>query len=656
MSKTGDFKGIIKQVKPDQVHVLISGGKGITNSFSVRPGQITFRNSQAPVNLISPDTKIVARFENSQLKNIWIDQDLDIQAYFGKIEEIDSESKAIRVSTSLISYNLSYSQLGHIENQPLVQDHIPSFINYPVLIYFNSESPIEARILHSNWKRAYKLDTFSKNFKNEEESEFFVLKDTRLIPHKLSKDSVYDQGLNKTFRADIVKYNIGAEVEVFVNNQQVWGAVKTRSNFAHKKQNSSSLNLDSENHLPTEINYPSHRTELVVMLNHSKIHKKPSQVFGKRIALSKSPVAFYYKENNYFKDIGIVLLGLLEVCHRFPSYETLRNKLYIQLRDSILNLENPKFRNDLDQLFSIFRKPNQLSNLEDFYKIVSEQSGLFEYYASFFIGNQYSFDFISDFFEVCIYFCDSSGNWVTYLPIFNHSNIPVIYLRQQSKLELLYKEETMMFDGYDLNTLEYTVPNDFDVKILLHSSQKTPNFSSVFSSILNLTNTLSNKIVKEESEVNKSIKSIAYSLNQLSELIPQDQMLDCKNAYEKLLRFNIDKNIIQSCKCGKEINERYTCADHSLCQDCAFLSNRLGKCVVCQQAFNQTVVYKDITCSHCGQSYQEKYFSAFSCYCILCTRCIYTILSENRGYCYKNHQLQQFDYDNSYSYFKKVGN
>ena len=289
--------GHIIRVDTDSVVLSIYGLPLTGNLALLKKNLIYFRGKLVLNNLLEKGTALKVKLSNNIPVSAQIDQNIEIIAIFGYIGEINYATKTLRINTYDYYQEIQYNQLLGPDNKVLYGGTYQSYIFKPVILYFNNDSYIiEAKIFNEKINNSYKLEEFSFNAYGKKETEFIVLKDDCLIPHKIHKSRVFYKDSDEILKVSEVDKSIGTEVKVKIENKEIKAYFQRDSLYENRY---------------CSVSVPS--------TNKSLHHYSLIPNHGKRQKLNSS---FFIKEYDELDESSTILISLLEVCYRFPNWPT----------------------------------------------------------------------------------------------------------------------------------------------------------------------------------------------------------------------------------------------------------------------------------------------------------------------------------------------
>ena len=586
----------------------------------IKKNLVFFRGKIAPKNLLKANTFLKVKVVNKIIQSAEIDSNLEINAIFGYIGEMNDSLKTLIIKTYNHDQEIGYQELLGPDNKVLKQGTHQSYIYQPVIMYFNKDAIIEARILNEPIDNSYKLAEFHTNQFDQKEYEFIVLKDDRLIPHKIHKSRVFYKNSYEVISKHEVEGSIGTEVKVRIEQKQIKAFVQKELPKNPNPQGTTSL--------------PATRKLLYQNL-------RPDH--GKR---QKLIPGYFIKEIDEYDRSLIMLLSLLEVCYRLPDWQ-MRQLLLKEISQSVKISKN---ESDKLELLLNTVVNTELGNIERFYKLFKESISVMQYVSKLLFKNPFNFNQICNKYRIYIFETNRSmQQWKTYKPYYVIEPIPIIYLCNESKLGIIYDSNMMLYDGYSPSGDEYIVQKYFNTDSLKFKSENGPNYLDLFKAAKKL----QEKLSRTDEE---SFKIYFELVNSLNTLIPPEIAPQYENLYQDLLNFNFDPNFIElKCNCGAKANKDYQCSGHYLCEGCAFISLRLRQCLTCSAQFRTEVNVKENNCSACKSSYESKYFFGYRCRCVLCCNCLNHLLSQKCKVCYNSHELDDYSIGLAIEFLRALG-
>lgn len=588
----------------------------------IKKNLILFRGKPAPSNLLKNGTIIKVKLLNKVAQSAEVDQNIERIAIFGYIGDVNDNDKTILIKTYKYDQEITYQDLLGPDNEILEQGTHQSYISQPVIMYFNNEVIIEARILTETFSNSHKLAEFHRNQSDQKADGFFVLKDDSFIPHRIHESRVFYKNGAENFAESEVEDSIGTEVKVIIENKEIKAFIQKEKFKDPDKNNQLTNSLTSDR---------------------NPLHQDLSPRFGKR----KTLISGYFVLRDYsYGNRIIMLLGLLEVCYRLPDWQ-MRSFILQEILESMIL---PK--DDLDKLNLLLNTVvnTELGNIEKFYKLFDENILVLKNVSKCLFDNYLNFNKICNKYKIYIFETNRSMQQCkTYKPLCVSEPIPYISLCNESKLRIIYDLNMMLYDGYSPSGDEYIVQQYLNQDTLKIERDTNPNYRD----LINATKKLQDKLPRSD----KDLINIYFEIvNSLNTVIPPEVAPEYENLYEDLLNFNLDPNFIElECKCGAKANKDYQCNDHYLCDGCAFISLRLQQCVICSASFNNGINVKENNCSACKASFESKYIFGFRCKCILCCSCLNHLLSQGCKACYNSHKLKESSIDLAIEFLRELG-
>ena len=612
----------IRKIHEDYVVIGLSGAVSNPNCI-VKKHLINFRGKAAPRNLLKLNTILKVKLSNNIPVSAEIDQNIEIIAIFGYIGDMNNASKTLIIKTYEYDQEIQYQELLGPDNKVLKEGTHQSYKSKPVILYFNTEAIIEARILNEPINNSYKLEEFYKNTFGKRETEFFVLKDDRLIPHKIHKSRIFYKNTDEIFIGSEVEKSIGTEVKVSIINGEIKAFV----------QKDIPKNL-IQNHI-SSLSLPANRKTL------HQLNSNPN--YGKRQKLNSD---FFIKEHDELENSTIMLISLLEICYRFP--ERPMKALLLQEITRIANIP----RNELEKIeFLLNTTVNaEVGYIEKFYKLLKESTSVLQYVSKLLFKSPLNFNQICSMYKIYIFETTKAiQHWKTYRPLYVNEKIPIIYFCNDSKLSILYDSNMMLYDGYSPSGDEYIAQQYFNPDSIKIQMENQPNYLG----LINAAKNLQAKLPRTDED---SFKIYFELVNALNTLIPDNIAPQYENLYQELLSFNYDPNYADlKCQCGSKANVEYQCNDHYLCNGCAFISSRLKRCLQCSAPFRIEINIKELNCTMCNTSYVSQYFFGFRCRCILCWNCLLYMLNQKSTMCYQSHELDNYSIELAIDFLRVLG-
>ena len=608
----------------DKVAIGISSTKA---SSSISKNMIQFRGKPAPKNLLKLNTVLKVKLSNNQVIYAEIDQNIEIIAFFGYIGSINNDNKTLAVKTYYHDQDITFQELLGPDNKPLKSGVNQSLMSQPVILFLNKDAVIEARILNEKIANSYKLAEFYKNQLGDKENEFFVLKDDRLISHKIHKSRIFYKNCDENFSEFEVNESIGTEVKIVIENNQ--GKKEIKAIVQKDKAKNQYINkFESSLSLPPKRN--------------SLIEQKLAPLHGLRQKINDN---FFIKEYDGLDKSSMILLSLLEIGYRiydWPMKETLYKDITqtAHIHSSDLEKLNLLLSNYITQ---------EVGGIEKFYKLFKESISVLEYISKSMFKIPLNLNFISHKYQVYIFETNKSFQpWKTYKPLYVNEPIPIIYLCNDSKLGILYNQDMMDYDGYSSSGDEYVAKQYFDTSLIKTQYRAEPNYLDV----LNSAKRIQEKLPRTDEESYKIYFELVNALNTLN--LPNNEP-KCEQLYQELLNFNYDPNYTDiKCYCGEKINQSFKCNNHYLCEKCALISWKLNSCLECNSEFKIEVNIKQI-CSTCSNTYDSNILFGFRCRCIICHACLHYLLTQGYRICYKQHNLDDSSIHLALNFLKSLG-
>ena len=642
------------------IHIVMDSSP---KNHIIKKHLINFRNKPAPKNLLIKDTILKVKLLNKIPQYAEIDPNLELNAIFGYIKYLSDEEKIVTIDTyGYEQIIIQYQELLGPDDKVLKQGTHQSYIYQPVVIYFEKENVIEAKIITESINNLYKIQKFHKNELSLKNSDFLILKDDRLIPHKIYKNRVFYMNGVESFREFEVEELIGTEVKVVIENKKIKALVQ--KDMHDKASNNDSLykplklipteqdhlllNSECKKSKRLDRKYNTHKPLYLEEISPEPLEVKSANKnclvsYGKRKRINEK---YFIKKYNESNDELIMLLGLLEVGYRFSDWQ-MKKSLEQEITQNVKIEEK-----ELEKLNLLLNTVinTELGNIERFYSLLNENFQLLQNISKSLFKSPLNLNLISDKYNIYIFVTNKTlKQWKTYKPFNVDDRIPYIYLCNEPQFGIIYDLNMMLYDGYTPSGDEYIVQQDLNPDTIKYKSGNDLNYQNLFNSIKKL----QEKLPKSDKD---SINLYFEIVNSLNTIIPSNMILDYSNLYKELLNFSYDPEGSElKCLCGTKANKNYKCNDHYLCDGCAFISWRLRLCLTCSACYIIKTNHKQISCSVCKSSYNSKDFFGFRCRCILCSKCLNHLLSHNCRICYKSHELDDYSLRLSIYFLRGLG-
>jgi hypothetical protein len=659
------IKAYIHSIQGEYAYFNIStdtNGKISSFKQKFRLNNIKFKNEPAPRALLTENAPAFCRLTGNTITEAYLDPDIEIIVVFGKIISVDPNNQSLTVSDDFNSNEISWSIFKSSNSQKIPQNIILNSVGSPVIIYYNLDSVIECKSAEESKEFSLTLDNFKLSKSKEEEKEVFCFKDSRLILHKIAAQRVFFRNSNKPFTINLVKEKLGVGVKVFVKNREFRAEVavdppnNTEISIKHVKDDSYTIpkKIDYTNTSSTHSSRKGNNTYDVQKNNYPfqapALFNSQQKLYGKRIFDSSEQ--YYCKPNENFNSNFMVLLGLFEIVFRFPDHKT-KIILYQQLIQESQKLGNSGLKKIIDEVFQIYRDHRIKTRIEEVYRNIIVNKGIYEALIKNLIKDPINYDELAELYEISFWVNTSNNEWRSYYPFsIVGKSFPYIIIKDSPKFCIMYSPDMMQLDGYDLKSLEYTIPQNLDLeKVKCPYHAPSIEAIEIFQNILDLESFSSELAKGSEERFNQLLKKLNCSLKGLSSLAKPEQF---ETLSETFIKMNQVKVKDLSCQCGNEENCRYFCSNgDSLCKICALASTRIGKCLYCNVYVDINVNGESYECLNCKVSYEPKYNVGFPCNCVYCTGCANTFIEGK--YCYAHEKQIPDDIITSiYQYLQKI--
>ncbi|OMJ86155.1 hypothetical protein SteCoe_7076 [Stentor coeruleus] len=144
---TTEVSGYITQIKGKYVVVKITE---LNLVKVVDISYIKFRGFPAHPSLIAVNSVLILKLIQNNIIEASIDTKIEINAYFGFIKEVDILTQKSILSNFFEMYECLATQIFYANNQSVPLSELKNKINYPVIVYLNGDSFLEARILQED--------------------------------------------------------------------------------------------------------------------------------------------------------------------------------------------------------------------------------------------------------------------------------------------------------------------------------------------------------------------------------------------------------------------------------------------------------------------------------------------------------------------------
>lgn len=668
-------KAYIHSFQNEYVYFQIStetNGKISSIKSKFKIDSIKFRNEKAPKSLLTLNAPAFCKMNGNNIIEAYLDPDIQLFVVFGRVLSVNPEEQSMAISDDFDIHEISWNIFVSSNGQKLPHEAIANSVGSPVITYYNSDSIIECKVAEESKVISLTLDAFiiSKDEKKEQR-EYFCFKDSRLVLHKINANKVFYRNSSESFDADLVKQKLGTEVKVLVRNREFRAEVGVESpsiSIQSKKYSKDDIqpSVKSNEHHNFTVNSRNHQK-----INPSNQHSNKSynipilnqpfqiplslnqpKVYGKR--LLDNNTGYYYTQNENTKKNFVVLLGLFEIVFRFPDH-IVRNVLYQQLFQESQKLGNSGLRAIIDEVFLIYRNPQEKSRIEEIYKKLFENKSTFEALIKNFINDPPNYDELAELFEISFWVNTSGNQWKSYYPftLSHGSTFPIVLIQDSQVFHLLYTSDMMLYDGYDLKTLGYTNPQTNSANLKVAYQAQSPNTIEIFQNILELESFASELARDREEKFYELTKKLNYSLKAFASLAKPEEFSALTETFKKMNQVKVKE---LSCQCGNEVNSKYSCDNnHVLCKFCALVSTRIGKCLYCEVNVKLDISNEVYECGKCKGSYSEKYYVGFPCGCVYCSGCVYEYIYPK--YCHIHSKpIPENIYNSLYQYLNKIWN
>lgn len=551
------------------------------SSLIISKDQIMFRDGPAPSGLISMNTQLRFTLENGKAKSVCIDPNICIQITYGSIKSFSIQTQMITIGNSIENYEVQKHQIKYLDGRILHFADIGNMVNAPVQIFINGDAFLEAKVLTHNWRLKLNFDNFKKV-----NNYYTWFKDHRLIPHFIETSLVFYQNSSVLVEKNQIENMIGKECEIVCEAE----IVKVEVGIIpppHTSKADANLLIPLARQSKSEEGYVEEFKH--VMPQKSKLSASQSQVLQKNVTpvsakriilgnMGKDNFLWYTKDNNVYSNSmsGTLLVGLLEVCYRFPNYQG-KAELYQRICACFSNVDHSQeYQIIINSIFQISRAQNNPNNLETFYQIIDLNHEFLSSIASILFPKPRSFALLSNELKVCFYVLSVENQVFSeeiYAPMSLESNIPVVSLYEINGIFLIYSEKMMEFDGYCMSTLDLLHPKNIQLcwPLTYTEIQEPPNYLSLINNISDLTMC---SLASREKKLENIITGLIHSLKYIGPMVESQKKQEFYSALEGLNKVALSLNACRLCQ------QSFTEQINVLNCQCAYCDHCMAKTII----------------------------------------------------------------------------
>ncbi|OMJ80836.1 hypothetical protein SteCoe_18839 [Stentor coeruleus] len=561
-------------------------------------------------------------------------------------------------------YECLATQILYSDGQSVPLSELKNKIKYPVIVYLNGESFLEAKIMQEDTTIKLNLDTFRVK-QGKEDTMFISMNSDMHIAHNIISAFVFFKDTNENPTVEAIKHLLAEEVTVFIKDGKFRAEINSPPIFqdGKKTEKCESLLIQQEikvhkDYYDTEdINLKSFTYNAKKDIHNLKKateeikNKADDEYFLTSKFENQSSITYNYRKNSYktqdpsyikhqkniivvyatryiftnflgsssswfFKrnqgpsnDKWTIFIGLCEATFRFPQ-SNLRKILKYKLVQALKSFGQESYEASCEWLVAFGDKRDEGISLEDLHSYLNQSLEFFKYYANYLIG-EINFEALAEEYRVCfnIYKGEASDpENQFYQPYTYECFYPVISLYHNDEYYLIYSDLVMKYDGFNLMTLRLDAQSDIIPDWpLIYVREVIPDSIKLLKCMVELQEYAScsgnydkNNLKKTSIEFMEVLENLAYSLT------PEN--LNVNNDYEnyatllnKIKSMKFEDLLAKpKCKCGEN------CEGELKCCKCGDLCNR---CAIC--------IEKTEYCLYCDTKTTIKRCS----YMIECLRC-----------------------------------
>ena len=483
------------------------------------------------------------------------------------------------------------------------------------------------------------------------------MKDETLIPHFIETEFVYFKQTEIRVTVDEIKRLKGKQVYIVIKGKYFRAEVDAEPYQKSIKTQKNFENFEKKEADNTFFSSPP----LISNISNSLPKVEYAPEFAKRIKIQETQWFMSELNNINISFGGAVLQGILETVFRFPQLNTteiMKKNLYRGMNyydlqsynevvDYTLNSGNYKGEiSALDQMINIFLQNNIFFGLmasylfsepEDFYKICSD-------------------------YDVCIqvYYIENSVilNKI-FTPLKPFSELPLISFVKNVNLYLVYSENMMEFDRYDIENPSFmkdSLVNHCQNPFIYRYQPFEPKYEKLFVSVNKTLQFFTSQAPKNNQSFVSIKNELIEALSSLNEKLVNENYFSIMNDILNIKILEEKQPLLCKCKKNPPFGDFFCSNCENLCLACVLFSNVFNTCPNCctvQNVFDVESV--ETECARCRKTTNGKSLGVFSCKCVYCISCFYSVFYAKVNLrCFCEYELAEFDLESNHTYFYRI--